>query len=90
MTYDHIEMWLDFETHGPIKAKFYSESGALLKTAYYRRYQKELGVERPTEMVIIDGLNPKWVTVMRYSDYQLRSIPDAWYQRDYLPRFKGE
>ncbi len=90
VTYDRIEMWVDADTNGPIKAKFYSDSGALLKTAYYRRYQQELGVLRPTETVIIDGLNPKWVTVMRYSDYQFREIQDAWFQRDYLPRFKEQ
>jgi hypothetical protein len=26
--------------------------------------------------------------VMRYSDYAWRDVPDAWFQRDYLPRFK--
>lgn len=90
VTYDRIEMWVDAATHAPIKARFYSESGSLLKTAYYRRYEQQLGAERPTEVVIIDGLNSKWVTVMRYTNYRARTIPDAWFQRDYLPRFKDE
>ena len=47
-------------------------------------------LERPTEVVIIDGLDPAWVTVMRYSQYTWRDTPDAWFQRDYLPRFKPE
>ena len=34
------------------------------------------------------GVLPAWVTVLRYSDYAWRDIPDAWLQRDYLPRFK--
>ena len=90
VTYHHIEMWLDTSNSRPVKARFYTESGQLLKTAYYRRYQPNLGVERPTEAVIIDGLDPNWVTVMRYSDYAYREIPEAWLQRDYLPRFKPE
>jgi hypothetical protein len=61
-----------------------------LKTAFYRQYRPALGNERPTEMVIIDGLNPKWVTIMRYSDYAWQDIPESWLQRDYLPRFKLE
>ena len=73
-----------------MKGKFYAESGRLLKTAYYRKYEKQLGTERPTETVIIDGLDPKWVTVMRYSDWAWRDIPESWLQRDYLPRFKPE
>ncbi|OGA57897.1 MAG: outer membrane lipoprotein-sorting protein [Betaproteobacteria bacterium RIFCSPLOWO2_12_FULL_67_28] len=90
VTYDHIEMWIDAASNRPVKGRFYTESGQLLKTAYYRRYQPQLGVERPTETVIIDGLDPGWVTVMRYSDYAWREVPEAWLQRDYLPRFKPE
>ena len=90
VTYNKIEMWIDMANNRPVKARFYTESGQLLKTAYYRRYQANLGMERPTEAVIIDGLDPNWVTVMRYSDYAYRDIPEAWLQRDYLPRFKPE
>jgi hypothetical protein len=90
VTYDHIEMWIDRESKRPIKSKFYTQSGRLLKTAYYRHFQAELGVERPTETVIIDGLDPNWITVMRYSDYAWRDVPESWLQRDYLPRFAPE
>jgi len=90
VTYDHIDMWIDVSNSHPTKAKFYSESGQLLKTAYYRRYQRELEVERPTETVIIDGLDRQWVTIMRYADYAWRDVPDGWLQRDYLPHFKPE
>jgi hypothetical protein len=90
VTYHRIEMWIDTSNNRPIKSRFYTESGRLLKTAYYRRYQNQLGVERPTETVIIDGLDPNWVTVMRFSDYAKREVPDVWLQRDYLPRFKPE
>jgi hypothetical protein len=30
------------------------------------------------------------VTVMRYSDWVKRDVPEAWLQRDYLPRFRPE
>jgi outer membrane lipoprotein-sorting protein len=90
VTYDRIEIWLDSSSNRPVKARFYADSGQLLKTAYYRRYQRELDVERPTETVIIDGLDRQWVTIMRYSDYAWRDVPDSWLQRDYLPRFKPQ
>lgn len=90
ITYPRIEMWVDAANNRPVKARFYSESGHLLKTAFYRQYRQELGMERPTETVIIDGLNPKWVTVMRLSNYAWREVPESWLQRDYLPRFKPE
>jgi outer membrane lipoprotein-sorting protein len=90
VTYHRVEMWVDTTSFRPVKALFFSESGHLLKTAYYRKFQQQLGRERPTEVVIIDGLDPAWVTVMRHSDYAWRDVPDAWLQRDYLPRFKPE
>lgn len=90
VTYASIEMWVDADNSRPIKARFFSESSRLLKTAYYRRYQPQLGAERPTETVIIDGLDPKSVTIMRFSDYATRSIPETWMQRDFLPRFQPE
>ncbi|MCX7293649.1 outer membrane lipoprotein-sorting protein [Janthinobacterium sp.] len=90
VTYHHVEAWIDAASNRPIKARFYSESNRLLKTAYYRRYEKQLGAERPTETVIIDGLDPKWVTVLRFTNWQEREVPEAWLQRDYLPRFKSE
>lgn len=90
VTYASIEMWVDVDTNRPLKARFFAESSRLLKTAYYRRFQQQLGVERPTETVIIDGLNPQSVTLMRFSDYAARAIPETWLQRDYLPRFQTE
>ena len=90
VTYDHVEIWIERDSARPIKARFFAESGRLLKTAYYRKFGPVLGRERPTEVVIIDGLDTKWVTVMRYSDYTPRDVPDNWMQRDYLPRFKPE
>jgi len=90
VTYATIEMWIDAENSRPIKGRFFAESSRLLKTVYYRRFQPQLGAERPTETVIIDGLNPQSVTLMRFSDYVARPVPDTWLQRDYLPRFQPE
>lgn len=90
VTYDRVEIWIDTRNAWPIKARFFAESGRLLKTAYYRKFRTQLGRERPTEVVIIDGLDTSWVTVMRYSEFKSRDVPDAWFQRDYLPRFKPE
>jgi outer membrane lipoprotein-sorting protein len=86
-TYGSIELWVDARTHAPLKARFFADSGRLLKTAYYRRFQEQLGADRPTETVIIDGLEPQSVTILRLTDYAYRNAPAAWFQRDYLPRF---
>jgi outer membrane lipoprotein-sorting protein len=89
-TYDKIEMWIDAANKQPIKARFFAQSGKLLKTAYYRKFTKVLGADRPTETVIIDGLDAGWITVMRYSNYAWRQVPDEWLQRAYLSSFKAD
>ena len=89
-TYAAIELWIDADNRRPIKARFLADSGRLLKTAFYRKFQSQLGTERPTETVIIDGLSPQQVTLVRLSDYAARNIPTTWFQRDYLPRFQGD
>ena len=89
-TYSTVELWVDAENDWPIKARFLSESGQLLKTAFYRRFQLQLGVQRPTETIIIDGLNPQAVTIVRLSEFASKNIPVAWFQRDFLSRFQGE
>lgn len=89
-SYAAIELWVDADSHWPLKARLYAGSGRLLKTAYYRRFQTQLGAERPTETVIIDGLSPTSVTIVRFSDYGVRSMPVSWFQRDFLPRFQPE
>jgi hypothetical protein len=89
-TYASIEFWIDAENRRPIKGRFFADSGRLLKTVYYRRYESQLGTQRPTEAVIIDGLNPRSVTLMRFSDYTAKNLPTTWFQRDYLPSFQPD
>lgn len=89
-TYGAIELWVDAGTSAPIKARFFADSGRLLKTAFYRKFQPQLGADRPTETVIIDGLDPTAVTIVRLSDYGFRNAPTSWFQRDHLSRFTAE
>lgn len=86
--YSSMALWVDrtdFKSH---KAEFYAVNGSLLKTTYYRRYEQVLGGIRPTEAVIIDGVNARLVTVIRYQDFAWRDVPEAWLQRDFLPHFR--
>ena len=51
------------------------------------RPSQVLGMQRPTETVIIDGMDPDWVTLMQNTHSTARDIPAQWLQRDYLARF---
>jgi hypothetical protein len=88
--YNRIEYWVEKGTYHPIKGKFYSDSGRLLKIAYYHKYEEQLGALRPIEVVLIDSVNSNLATTIGYSDYRYQDIPDSWFQRDYLPRLKPE
>ncbi|MFI5304550.1 MAG: outer membrane lipoprotein-sorting protein [Nitrospiria bacterium] len=88
--YGRIEYWVEKGSYKPVKGKFYSDSGRLLKIAYYHRYEEELGDVRPTETIIIDAINSRLVTVMSFSNYEFKEIPDSWFQREYLPHIMAD
>jgi hypothetical protein len=90
VTYQAADVWLDRDSGAPVRAEYRTQDGRLLKTAYFRRFQTILGAARPTETIIIDGLNPDWVTVMESSHITARSMPASWFQRFYLGRFSGD
>jgi Outer membrane lipoprotein-sorting protein len=85
--YAHLEYYVEKDTSRPVKAKFFSDSGRVLKLAYFRRFEAALGATRPTETIIIDAVDTHLVTVISYSDYRPEKVQDAWFEREYLPRF---
>ena len=88
--YNRIEYWVERGTYRSVKGKFYADSGRLLKIAYYHKYERQLEGMRPTEAILIDAVNSNLATTIGYSDYRYQEIPDAWFQRDYLPRVRAE
>ncbi len=88
--YNRIEYWVEQGTFYPIKGKFYSDSGRLLKILYFRNFAERLGAVRPTEAIIVDAIDTSLATAAAFSDYRYVDIPEAWFQRDYLPRLQVE
>jgi len=89
-TYAHVEYWIEQGTYRPVKLKFYSDSGRLLKILYYRAFEDWLGGKRPTEAVILDAVDSSRVTTAKSSGQRAKEIPETWFQREFLPRFQGE
>jgi hypothetical protein len=88
--YARLETWIEKGTMRTVKSKFYSDSGRALKIAYFRRYEAALGAVRPLEIIIIDAVDPHLITKVTASDYRSEDVQDAWFQREYLPRFSEE
>ena len=89
-TYARVEYWVEQQTFRPVKAKFYSDSGRLLKILFYRAFESVLGGERPTEAVLLDAVDSSRVTTIKASGYKSADIPESWFQREYLPRLPTE
>lgn len=88
--YNRVELWVEQGTFRPIKGKFYSDSGRLLKVIYYRNFTERLGAVRPAEAVILDAVDSSLATIATFTASRFQEVPDAWFQRDYLPRLKLE
>jgi hypothetical protein len=88
--YSRAEYWVEHGSFWPIKAKFYSDSGRVLKVLYYRGFTQRLGAVRPGGAVIIDAVDSTAVTTVQFDNPKFQDIPDFWYQRDYLPRLRPE
>lgn len=87
-TYNRVEYWVEQGTFYPIKGKFYADSGRLLKIVYFRKFAPQLGAVRPTESIIIDAVDSSLATTAALGDYAYQEIPEAWFQRDFLPRLQ--
>lgn len=84
--YGRLEYWIEKSTSAIIKGKCYADSGQLLKLVFYRDQKPALGGIRPMQTILIDGVDPRLVTTMTFSDFREASIPDSWFQRAYLSR----
>jgi outer membrane lipoprotein-sorting protein len=88
--YSRAEYWVEKGTFRPVRTKFWSDSGRILKVLYYRDFVQRLGAARPGSAVIIDAVDATLVTTVRFDNGVFQDIPDVWYQRDYLPRMRPE
>jgi len=88
VSYPYVEYWVDKENYRPILAKFFSASNHLLKKSYYRKYKNISGIMRPTQVLIIDGVDSRKATKLDFSLIKQRSIENTWFKKAYLPKFR--
>ncbi|UWP90871.1 outer membrane lipoprotein-sorting protein [Aliiroseovarius crassostreae] len=87
--YSAVEFWVDASSNQPVKGKYFTKSGKLIKVAWYRKFKSQMGTKRPTEIVIADGFDPNKVTVMTMSKYRAQDIPSSWFNKEWLPNFRA-
>lgn len=82
VTYSQIEYWVEAGTYLPIKAKFYSISGKLLKTGAYGARKPVLGRTRITQLTIVDALDPSHSSVLIYSKHKKINLPANYFAKE--------
>jgi outer membrane lipoprotein-sorting protein len=86
-TYHRIEYWLRVEDARPVKAEFYLTSGKHTKSATFDAYSEEGGRTRLARMTIYDQIRKNSHSVMKYSGFEARELPDKLFHQGRLDRF---
>jgi outer membrane lipoprotein-sorting protein len=83
----NLHYWVDAENLRPVRGQIHSASGRLLRTAYYTRFQKLLGRERPTRLLVVSGVERGLLTDVEFSQLAYREMPAEEFMVDAMPAF---
>ena len=86
MTYNRLLYWVNRSNFRPLKAEFYSLSGKVLKMCRYENYVDAGGARRPARVIMDDTLTAGARSVLDYSNFQLKSLADKIFTKDYLKK----
>jgi outer membrane lipoprotein-sorting protein len=86
MTYNRLLYWVERKSLRPFKAEFYGLSGKLLKTCHYKNFIEAGGARRPRTVVMDDALVAGAKSVLDYSGFKVKDIPDKYFSKDYLKK----
>jgi outer membrane lipoprotein-sorting protein len=86
-TYHRIVYWVRVSDARPVKADFYLTSGKHIKSATFDEYREEGGRTRLVRMTIFDQIRKTSHSVLEYSNYQARELPDKLFHQGRLDRF---
>ncbi len=86
-TYHRIVYWVRVADARPVKADFYLTSGKYIKSATFDEYGEDGGRTRLTRMTIYDQIRKSSHSVMEYSGYQVKELPDKLFHQGRVDRF---
>lgn len=86
-TYRSIHLWLRTDNSQPVKADFYLASGKHAKSATYDQYEQVRGRTQLKRMTIYDQIRKQSWSVMEYSGWTPRSLPDRMFHQGRTERF---
>jgi outer membrane lipoprotein-sorting protein len=86
VTYDLVEYWVAKAGFKPLKAEYKTESGKTIRVATFGDYEPVLGVDRPTQMRLVDSLQKSHVTTITFKNATATDAPDLMFQKQNLGR----
>lgn len=84
VAYGSLIYWVEKETYKPSKVEYYSVTGTLLKTAYFRKFQmaQAIGKVKAHEVFMIDATQEGRVTRMLYDNMRPEKRPDYFFEKE--------
>lgn len=86
-TYHKIVYWLRAADARPVKAEFYLTSGKHIKSATFDEYRAVAGTTRLTRMTLYDQIRRQSHSVLEFSNFQPRELPDKLFHQGRVDRF---
>jgi len=87
-TYQRVVYWVTKNNSKPVKAELFLASGKLFKSITYDKYALIDGLPTMTQMTLHDRLREGRYSVMQFSDYTEKDIPDTYFNKNYLTKLK--
>jgi len=85
VSYKTINLYLESETHKPVRAELFTSSGKLAKTARFD-IENQDGRERVVRMTLTDAIQTNLVTKVEYVDSEPFELQEKYYNPQYLSR----
>jgi hypothetical protein len=82
-----VHLWLRADNARPVKADFFLASGKHTKSASYDAYQTIGGKILLRRMTIYDQIRKTSHTVMEYTNFEQRPLPDRMFHQGRSERF---
>jgi hypothetical protein len=84
--YNRMVLWVDKESHCPVKADCFALSGKLLKTVEYSQVRSFGDKKIVTRATLYDKIARDTYTVIEFIDMSEAEIPDSFFNKEYLLR----
>ncbi len=85
LTYSKMRLWIDPETHHPVRAEFLGLDGkTVLKRAWYEEYKTLAGAERPSVLRIEDTAGKK--SSIRVLSMETKELSESLFSVSYLEK----